>query len=185
VVALEFALLSIPFFLFVLFVMELSYDLYTQSALDAGLRQAATQLARGNSQNVKDGPTFISQYVCPDLRGLLECSTHLYVNIIKFPASGATDYYNITTGVLPMAGNTLNLAAYTGSNSFCNVAPDQFILISVIYLGPTFIGYMLPNILSEQYAGTTVHATLSTMGMATERFNAVGVSNGTVVAAPC
>jgi hypothetical protein len=186
VVALEFALVSIPFFMLVLFVLELSYDLYTQSALDAGLRYAATQLARGNSQNVKDGPTFISQYVCPDLGGLLECSSHLYINVIKFPSSGATDYYSITTGTLPMIGNTLNLAAYTGASSFCNVAPDQFILISLIYLGPSFIGRILPNnALVQQYGGTAVHATLSTVGMATERFNATGVPTGTPVAPPC
>lgn len=185
VVALEFAILSIPFFTFVLFLMELSYDLFTQEALDFGLHRATKLLARGNAQNVKDGPTFISQYLCPQLGGLLECQTHLYINVQKFPATGAIDYYDITTGALPVSGHVLNLAAYQSNSSFCNVAPDQFVLISVIYLGPTFVGFLLPNVLSVLFNGQPVHATLSTTGLATERFSATPASSGLPVASPC
>ena len=76
----------------------------------------------------------------------------------------------MTTGLLPTSGNTLNLANFQGTGSFCVVTPGNFILVSAIYIGPSFIGSLLPNIMSVQFNGRPVHATLSTYGVATEDF---------------
>lgn len=185
VAAMEFAIITIPFLAFVFFVIEVGYDLFTQEALDAGLNQAVKQLSRGNAQNVRDATSFVSSYLCPDLRGLLQCDTHIYIKIQKFPATGATDYFDITTGKVPISGNALDLSSYQATGSFCNVAPDQFVLISVLYVGPTFLGYLFPNIFSANLNGVQVHATQSTSGLATERFSPIGVKQGVTVATSC
>ena len=181
VVGLEFALLSIPFFMFVLFVFELSYDLFTQEVLDYALQRAvAHTLARGNAANLTDGSGFIDNFLCKDFGGLLACNgaeKHIYVKVQKFTAAtqksgGTTDYFDITTGKLPMAGNVLDLSSYLASSSFCNAGSDQFVLVSVIYVGPTFVGYLLPNIISVTLSdGSQAHATLATAGINTERFS--------------
>jgi len=121
VAAMEFAIITIPFLAFVFFVIEVGYDLFTQEALDAGLNQAVKQLARGNAQNVQDSASFVSSYLCPDLRGLLECDTHLYIKVQRFPPKGAKDYYDIVDGKPTISGNSLDLSAYQAKGSFCNV----------------------------------------------------------------
>src|SRR5271168_3951912 len=74
----EFAILAIPFFMFALFIMEVSYDLYTQAALDTALGTAMRAIQTGNAQNVTNSTAFLTNYVCPNLVGLLECNTKTY-----------------------------------------------------------------------------------------------------------
>ena len=183
--------MCVPFFILVLGTLEISYDLYTQAALDSALYLAVRSLETGNAQNVVNSSSFISTYLCPNAFGLLECNSNMFINVQKFVAtqigstSATTDYWNITTGAIPVVGHTLNLAAYQGTANFCNVAPDQFILVSVIYVGPTFVGGLLPNVFSVTYNGSAVHATLSTLGIATERFPPTGAPSGVTVAPSC
>ena len=183
--------MTIPFFVLVLGTLEISYALYTQAALDNALYLAVRALQTGNAQNVVNSSSFISQYLCPNMFGLLECNNNVFINVQKFVAtqigssSATTDYWNITTGTIPVSGHTLNLSTYQGTGNFCNVAPDQFILVSAIYVGPTFVGGLLPNIFSVTYNGMSVHATLSTFGIATERFPPTGAPSGTTVAPAC
>ncbi len=184
VAALEFAIVSVPFFLFLLFVVEISYDLFTQEALDEGLHAAMRSIQTGNAQNVTSASAFITQYMCPSMRGLLECGARLFINVQKLSFSGSQDYYNATTGIIPVVGNTLNLGAY-GNAGFCNSGPSEFLLISAIYVGPSLIGGLLPNLLSVSYGGAPVHATLSSTGAVTEAYAAVGAPNGTTPAPAC
>lgn len=184
VVAVEFAILAIPFFMFMLFIFEISYDLFTQEALDAGLHAAVRQIQTGNAQNVQNGNQFIANYLCPDMRGLLECGTHVFVRVQKLSLTGSQDFYNYTDGVIPVIGNTLDLTGY-GSANFCNSGATQPLLVSAIYIGPTFIGGLLPYVLSVNYGGNRVHATLSTAAIVSEAYPTVGAVQGSIPAPPC
>ena len=179
-VALEFAILAIPLFMFMLFILELSYDLYTQEALDAGVHEAARQIQTGNAQNAQNANDFIAKYLCPDMRGLLECGSHVYIKVTKLAFTGSQDFYTYTDGKVPTVGNTLSLTGYQ-SGDFCNSGPSQLLLVSAIYIGPSLVGGLLPNLFSVTYNGAAVHATLSTTGMVTEGYPPVGTSG---VAAP-
>jgi hypothetical protein len=159
VVAIEFALLAIPFFLVLFFIFEVSLDLFEQEALDSGLHLAARQIQTGNAQNVTNGAAFVAGYLCPDLGELLNCN-NLYVNVDHIDPTTGQDYYNFTTGTLPGGGGALDLSSY-GSANFCNAGPSEFLLISAIYVSNSAIGGLLPNVLSVKYNGATVHATLS------------------------
>ncbi len=182
--SLEFAAIALPFVALLLFVLELSYDLFSQEALDAALHTAARQIATGNAQNVQNGATFVSQYLCPDLAGLLKCDTNLYVKVDRLQPNDTQDYYTYTTGDIPVSGLTLNLNGY-GSANFCNAGPTELLLVSAIYVGPSFIGGLFPGLLSEYQNGLPVHATLSTVGVVSEGYPLGAAPPGTPVAPGC
>jgi hypothetical protein len=208
-VALEFAVVALPFFTWLLFLFELSYDLFTQEALDYALHGAVRQIQTGNATNFTSGKTFIAKALCPAAKGLLECNNMWLrvtaVSTITQIAGGATvlgDYAPpTTTGAVPINASGLDLSAYTnlananaeraGSNPYCIAAPNQAILVSLVYVGPSFIGGLLPGVLSTSFAGNTVHPTLSTAGFVTEAFppgsttSSSSSSAGTPPAGPC
>ena len=186
--ALEFAILALPMFTFILLVFEVSYDLYTQEALDAGLHQAVRALQTGRAQNMLNGNDFVNRYMCPSMGGLLECSTHVYVKVQKILFTNNQDFYTVpngATGQIPLSGNAVNLSGY-GSMNFCNSAPGQVTLVSAIYLGPTFLGGLLPGLFSvHSPSGSLVHATLSTTGLVTEDYTPIAATIGTTPAPSC
>ena len=101
VAAVEFALVAIPFISLILFVFELSYDLFQQEALDSGLHLAVRQVQTGNAQNATSGTDFITRFLCPNIGGLLTCS-NLYVKVQKLSPATGQDFYDFTTGTLPL-----------------------------------------------------------------------------------
>lgn len=173
-------MVALPFLMLLLFVFELSYDLFSQAALDNALQLAARQLQTGNAQNVKDGNDFITKYLCPDLGGLLACSG-VYIKVAKIAPSSTQDYYDYTTGALPTSGGTLDLSSYAAA-SFCNAGPAQLLLVSAVYVGPAFLGGLLPGVLSVPYNGSRVHASLATVGLVSESYVP---TSGTGGAKPC
>ena len=184
VVALEFAIISVPFFLWMLMIFEMSFDMFTQSALDDALHQAVRAIQTGNAQYLTNGQAFITNYLCPAANGRLICR-NMYVNVQAATFLSGQDYYNITSGALPVSGNTLVLTNYQGSTSFCNAQPQQFLMVSAIYVGPTFLGTFLPGMFSVQYNGQRVHATLATTGIATEPYTSSAYTGTGTPASSC
>ncbi len=182
--ALEFGIIALPFFMWMLVILELSWDLFTQVALDDALHVAARQIQTGNAQYLTNGQAFINNYLCPAAGGRLICS-NLYISVQPANFGSGQDYYNLTTGVLPTSGNTLVLSSFTGTSSFCNANASQFMLISAIYVGPTFLGGLLPGLFTVQYNGARVHATLSTTGVVTEPYNQTAYTGNGTPAASC
>ncbi len=178
--AIEFALVAVPFLAMLLLVFELSYDLFTQAALDGALQRASREVQTGNAQNLT-GSSFISGVMCPALAGLLSCG-NVYVSIRRLSPGPAQDYYDYTTGSLPMTNGQLDLSSY-GGGSFCNSGPSQLLLVSAIYVGPSFIGSLLSNGFGVQYQGSTVHATLATVGIVSEAYAPSAAPAGS--SAPC
>lgn len=169
-------MVALPFLMLLLFVFELSYALFSQAALDCALQIAARQLQTGNAQNVKDGNDFITKYLCPDLGGLLMCS-NVYIQVARIAPSSTQDYYDYTTGSVPVTGGALDLSAYVAA-SFCNAGPSQLLLVSAVYVGPTFLGGLLPGLFSTSYNGHLVHATLSTVGLVSEAYTPTAAGQG-------
>ena len=178
--ALEFAIVAMPFILALLFVFELSYDLFVQEALDSGLHQAVRQIQTGSAQNVTNGAAFITKYLCPAVAGLLSCSG-LYINVQKLSLTYPQDYWNATTGKLPVNAGALNLSGFS-SASFCNSGPSEMLLVQAIYVSPTFVGGVLPNVMSWSYGGSIVHAALSQVAAVTENYSASALTTGAAAA---
>jgi hypothetical protein len=187
-VALEFAILAIPFFLWVMFIFELSYDLFTQEALDTALHVAVRQIQTGNADGATSGQDFINRYLCPATRGLLECDPqHMSISVTLFspnenqptpssPAAFAPDYSFVTTGNIP----TAPFPDGAGSLAFCTAQPKQLVLVQALYLGPSFVAGLMPGVLSGRYtiggSTVTVHPTLSTAGFVVEPYTATSVT---------
>ena len=194
VVAMEFAILAIPFLALMLFVFELGYDLYSQEELDTALHAAVRQIQTGNAQNLTSSGTgdFVNSYLCPQSAGLLfGCSARVYVKIQKLTFGASQDLYDFTTGQVPVTDGELDLVdgGYlnkTGTSTFCNSGPGQFILVSALYIGPSFVGTLLPNSFSviNPFGGRT-HVTLSTTSVVTESYSTTTAAQGTTPAASC
>lgn len=179
--AVEFALVSFPFFILLFGILELSFDLFTEAVLENALHQAARQLQTGNAQNVTNGNAFIQSYLCPAMNGLLDCRA-LHISVQKISPSSNQDLYDYTTGTLPVTGGTLDLSAYS-SGSFCNMEPNTLMLISAIYIGPSILAGLVPGGFSVSYNGSQVHASLATVGVVSEAYPTTVTTSK--VAPPC
>jgi Flp pilus assembly protein TadG len=175
VAVLEFAMLSIPFFMLVLGLCEVSFDLFLQEATDLALQAGARQMEIGAGTASTSESNFVQNYVCNTTAGrLLICSNfHLKVQLL----TSAQDFSSpsVSNGTLPLTGNNLDLSAYDGSAGagvFCTAPPGTLILISAVYVGPTFLSGLLPGNFNEYYKGKPVHAVLSQVGVASEQFPA-------------
>ncbi len=184
VVALEFAIAATAFMALLLFVFEISYDMYCQAALDAGLNLAARLIGTGNAQNVQTVSQFTTTYLCPNVPGLLSCNTNVLVRIQNLTFAGSADFYKATTGLVPVAGSTLNTSSY-GTGNFCNAAPNQYYMLSAIYVGPSFIGMLAHGLFTLSYGGKWIHATASNVAFATEYYTVVGAPTGTTTLPQC
>ena len=160
-VALEFAILAFPFFLWLLFIFELSYDLFTQEALDGALQAAVRQIQTGNAQGVKIWPAVVpssATYLCPARqKGLLECNNMSDQRHRR--STGAQDFSNITHGCrayerghrqsVELTPISTMVVRYPCSSQptapngdFCNAQASQAICdwSRHVYIGPSFIG---------------------------------------------
>jgi hypothetical protein len=192
--ALEFALLALPFLFFLLLQIELSYDFFSQEVLDMALHAALRQIQTGNAQNLSSGAAFMTSYLCPATHGLLDCN-NLWFSIQKLPSPLASnqDYYTYTTGKIPTSGgNKLNLSGFSnsggsGAGNFCNSGPAEMLLVSAVYIGPSFIGGAFPNMLSytNYLDSSQVDASLSTAATVTESYTATTAASGQTVASSC
>jgi Flp pilus assembly protein TadG len=75
-VAMELAILAVPFFVMFLGVMEMSYDLYVQAEMDnmAEFASRAVQVGSSTGSANETSSTFVANTVCPALSGLLDCA---------------------------------------------------------------------------------------------------------------
>jgi Flp pilus assembly protein TadG len=166
-VSIEFVFAAVPFLITTFFTIALSLHMFAQEALDSGLHIAVRQLQTGNAQNLTNGRTFITKYLCPNLN-IIPCG-NVSVSIQQLTFSSGQDYYNATSGGIPISGGTLNLTNYT-SNKFCNSAPSQFILVTAIYTTPSILASLLPNVLSVSYNGGQVDVIMSQVAAVTENY---------------
>lgn len=76
IVALEFALIGPTFLALLLFVFELGFVLYAQTALDHAVKEAARQMQTEQQMIANGAPQslFVSQVLCPVLIPFLSCS---------------------------------------------------------------------------------------------------------------
>ncbi len=180
--ALEFAILAIPYFLLVLGVCEVSFDLFLQEATDLALQEATRSIEVGLSQGSATEAGFVQNYVCKSTAGRLLICGNFHVKVQTIAVTNGpngvsgTDFSNAPSanGSLPMSGHSLDLSSYDGATSFCNAPAGSLILVSAIYVGPSFLSGLLPFIFNETYNGKPVHAVLSQVGIASENFTASG-----------
>lgn len=182
--ALEFALVGPIFLVMLLFIFNVSYTLFVNEVLNNATQTVARAIQIGNAQGASSGASFIKTYFCPDTYGLIDCS-NIYMRVEQINTNSCTDFYDATSGTLPISGGVLQLGDYGGNGAaigptgcatssttagFCNAGPNEEILISVIYPAPSFMGGLLGTANVVEYNGSSVTPLLATAGFETEGF---------------
>lgn len=162
--ALEFAILSIPFFLFLLFLFEMGVDFYVQLALDYAVQEGARRLQTGAGNAATTAQAFKTDCLCPVISGFLNCS-QITLNIYPLAAS---DYYvNAQSGAgsVPVSAGSLNTSSWSFSSS--TAATPMF--MQAIYPSVSVVGMLLPS-MSVVSGSSRVHVTTSSVGFINEPF---------------
>jgi Flp pilus assembly protein TadG len=172
----EFALVALPFLTLVLGVMELGFDLYVQTMLDYALETAARGVQVGSTVgNVKqNNASFRKDAICPYLYGL-DC-TSLAVAVTMVPKD--SNYF--TFAAPPTITNATNAVGCVNTGT-----AGQIMLAEAWYVGPTFLGALIPNFSVPNsfglgYTGSLAHVTFSSAGFVNEAF-----AGGQTNANPC
>jgi len=197
---LEMALVFPVFLLFLLVLFEVAYDQFVQTELEGALQLTAYGVQVGKYSDTLNAAKFIDNDVCQNaLAGALNCQ-NIFVRVQNVDPTQCTappnDFYNLTSGALPVSGGVLQLADYENDTNgkglgnavgpvscggtkneigFCNAGSDQFILLSAVYLTPNFLGGLISGS-AFFYNGSVVHAAIATEGLYTEAFLPVGVT---------
>ncbi len=184
----ELAIVFPVFLTFLLLLFEVAYDQFIQSVLESTLQYTAYQVQVGNTMNTANGKTFIDNDLCPNaLAHTLNCG-NLYVRVQAFSTAACSDVYQATNGALPVVGGLLQLGDYVGETAgagsnigptacggtntgFCNAGASQFIIMTAIYVAPTFLGDLFAGH-AYKYNSNYVHAALATSAFVTEPFTA-------------
>jgi Flp pilus assembly protein TadG len=160
-VALEFAILAVPFLIMLLGVMEVSYDLYVQEELDTAVERASRSVQVGNVQGYagESEAAFAAAAVCPALTGGLSCSA-LTVAVTPVPAGAGNNYFNQPPPSFQQ-----------GSQGCINTGtPGQLMWLVAWYDGPTFLGTLVPGFATKGSNGGLVHRTYASTGFVNEYF---------------
>jgi Flp pilus assembly protein TadG len=167
-VALEFAILAVPFLIMLLGVMEVSYDLYVQEELDTAVEHASRSVQVGAIQGYagESAAQFAAAAVCPALTGGLNCNA-LTVAVTPVPAGAANNYF---TQQPPNFQQGTTGCVNTGG-------PGQLMWLVVWYDGPTFLGTLVPGFATKGVNGDLVHRTFASTGFVNEYFGG-GESGG-------
>ncbi|HTZ69672.1 MAG TPA: TadE/TadG family type IV pilus assembly protein [Acetobacteraceae bacterium] len=172
-VSLEFAIIAVPFLTLALGVMEIGYDLYVQAALDNAVHNAARSVQVGTTSSTGESSSALVQAaVCPNLHELLDCN-YLIVGVTPLPSGsggGQYDYYTAPSSQSITGLNHYQIpfnTASSGTGDICTGSSGQLMLLQAWYLGPSFVGGLIPAFVT-QYLGNTPHITQSSAGFVDE-----------------
>jgi Flp pilus assembly protein TadG len=168
--AVEFGIVAIPYFTLMLGIMEVSYDLYIQTALDNLAAATARSVQVGGVTGLANetSTTFVTQTICPNTSGGLNCAL-ITAAVVPVPAGG--NYY-----VNPVQLQVSQAQANSG-NGICTGVPEQMMVLRLWYDGPTLVGFLVPSF-TTTWNGTIVHETVATTGFVNEYFSGTGQTAG-------
>jgi Flp pilus assembly protein TadG len=162
--AVEFAILAVPFWLFVLFIFELGLDFYVQLALDYAVQQGARRLQTGAVSAAASVAAFKTDCFCPPVAAFLNCNQ---ITVTAY-ALGTNDYYLNAQGgggFVPTTGGALNTSSWT----FSPGAPSGAMFLQAVYTSVSVVGQLLPG-LSMTSGSNQVHVTTSSAGFVNESY---------------
>jgi Flp pilus assembly protein TadG len=187
---LELAIVFPVFFTFLMVLFEVAYDQFLTTELQSAVQLTSYQVQVGNTTNTASAQAFVDNDLCPSvLAHALACSS-LYVRVQVFDPTICSDFHltgtPATNGAVPVSGGSLQLADYAGENNgtglaigptacggnrvgFCNAPPSTFIILTAIYVAPSFLGGLISGT-AERYKGNFVRGIIATSAFYTEGF---------------
>lgn len=95
-VAVEFAMIAIPFFLFIFALIETALIIFSSVGLDIALGEAARQIRTGQVQAAGLTQAQFRQLVCDSAPSYFDCADKLKVDVRRFDNFSNTDFVNPT-----------------------------------------------------------------------------------------
>jgi Flp pilus assembly protein TadG len=164
--SLEFAICGVAFLCMTLGLMDVGYDLFIQAELDTATEMAARTVQVGGVTGTtgQTSAQLAAAAVCPNLHGLLNCSL-----VIVSVAPLTTGDYSVASNYQSISGaaGSGGYGATGGSNN--TGCAGQMMLLQAWYVGPTFVGRLIPAF-SQTYFGKSSHITASSAGFVNEYF---------------
>jgi Flp pilus assembly protein TadG len=130
VAAVEFALVCVPFTIFLLAIMGVGLQYFLQQALDYATQGAARQVQLGHIPAGYTEADFVTKVFCP-IFGTFQVCANLFVDVRP-----VTDYQQLTA---PGVTDAPNSTATTGFK-FCPGQPGQLMYAHVVFLAPSIGG---------------------------------------------
>jgi hypothetical protein len=168
--AVEFGIVAVPFFMVMLGVMEVSYDIYIQAALDNVAATAARNVQVGGVTGVANetSASFVLNNVCPYAGGMLNCGL---ITAAVVPVPGGGNYYSAPVQL------QVSQAQANDGQGICTGTPEAMMVLRIWYDGPSFAGLLLPSF-TRTWNGTIVHETVSSAGFVNEYYGGAGQTAG-------
>jgi Flp pilus assembly protein TadG len=200
---LELAIVFPVFMTFLLVLFEVAYDQFLLTELQGAVQLTSYQVQVGNTTNTASAKAFVDNDLCSNvLAHALACS-NLYVRVQEFNPAVCSDFHltgsPATNGSVPVSGGVLQLGDYAGesagvgsnigptacggnSTGFCNAPPSTFIILTAIYVAPSFLGGLITGT-ATKYNGNFARGIISTSAFYTEGFKnpVVGTTNQQVL----
>ncbi|WP_428492345.1 TadE/TadG family type IV pilus assembly protein [Rhodopila sp.] len=127
VAAIEFALVCMPFTLFLMAVLGVGLNFYLQQALDYATQAAARQVQLGLVPAADTQADFITKVFCPSF-GQFQACGNLFVDLRP-----VTDYQQLTNPGVPDAPDSTATTGFV----FCPGQPGQLMYMHVVYIPPS------------------------------------------------
>ena len=156
-VAVEFALVSIPFVMTVLFILQMALTFFWIQCVEISTVQAARSIRIGAVQEEGlSAEQFKANKLCPFLRAGMDCSR---VVVSIYPVEKEWDaartkgvYRYIDKSVPKLQPAVLDQSAAT----YCPGGPGDMVFVDVVYKAPAFMGLLAPTGYVTTVAGERV-----------------------------
>jgi len=130
-VAVEFALVSVPFFAILFAILEASLMFFAEQILDTATTGASRLIRTGEAKQAAMTAEQFKQKICDGMFNLVTCDDNLYVDVQSYSTFGAF------TPTSPLdSDNNIVATHYTSGNA------SQIIVVRSFYKWPIYFNYL-------------------------------------------
>ena len=137
-VAVEFALIAVPFLMLIFAIMETGLVFFAGQALETAVADSSRTIMTGQAQTASFNQAAFKNSVCAKMTTLFDCQGGVYVEVKKFTTFGGV----VMPSPLDVNGNFVNNFGYDAGG------PGDIILVRIFYQWPlymSFFGFNLQN----------------------------------------
>jgi Flp pilus assembly protein TadG len=128
-VAVDFALVVVPFIVVMMVIVESALVLFAGQALQTAANNAARTILTGQAQNAGYSAAQFKTNVCASLTVMFNCANNLYIDVRSF---SNTSFSSVT---VPSPTNT-NGTLDTSSYGYSTGGPGDIVVVRLIYQWP-------------------------------------------------
>lgn len=128
-VAVDFALVVLPFIVVMMVIIESAMVLFAGQALQTAANGAARLILTGQAQNAGYSAAQFKTNVCASLTVMFNCANNLYIDVRSF---SNTSFSSVTVPSPTNTNGTLNTTSY----GFSTGGPGDIVVVRLIYQWP-------------------------------------------------